>query len=54
MGKHIQLEVDEQDYEQLKELKDEHGVTWFGMLRNGAIHLDKCQDSLAEITTDDQ
>lgn len=52
MGKHIQLEVDEDEYEQLKELKEEHGVTWFGMLRNGAIHLNNCKDDLLKVEQD--
>lgn len=48
MGTHVQIEIDEENYEKLKEVKDKHGVTWYGMLRSGGLHLENCQQELSE------
>lgn len=47
MGTHVQVEIEDDKYEQLRKLKDKHGVTWYGMLRSGALHLESCQQELS-------
>lgn len=39
MGKRIQFEVSDSEYEELKDIKDEYGLTWKGMVVSGANNL---------------
>jgi len=37
MAKNIYIELSEEDFEELKEIKDRLGTTWEGMLKRGNI-----------------
>jgi len=37
MSKEIRIELSEEDFEELKEIKDRLGTTWEGMLKRGNI-----------------
>lgn len=39
MGKRIQFEVDQSEYEDLEEIKDKYGMTWKGMVVTAANEL---------------
>ncbi len=36
----LNIEVDQEEYDRLSEIKDAHGLTWKGMLLQGAKSLD--------------
>ncbi|SDK05562.1 hypothetical protein [Natronorubrum texcoconense] len=36
----LNIEVDQDEYDRLSEIKDAHGLTWKGMLLQGARSLD--------------
>jgi hypothetical protein len=36
----LNVEVDQEEYDRLSEIKDAHGLTWKGMLLQGARSLD--------------
>jgi len=36
----LNFEVDQEEYDRLSEIKDAHGLTWKGMLLQGARSLD--------------
>lgn len=36
----LNIEVDQEEYDRLSEIKDAHGLTWKGMLLQGARSLD--------------
>ncbi|MFB1066269.1 hypothetical protein [Natrinema sp. H-ect4] len=36
----LNIEVDQDEYDRLSEIKDAHGLTWKGMLLQGAKSLD--------------
>lgn len=38
--KEIRFEIEDEQYERLRELKQRHGLTWKGMLLQGAKRLD--------------
>ena len=38
--KEIRFEIEDEQYERLRELKQHHGLTWKGMLLQGAKRLD--------------
>ncbi|WP_312854314.1 hypothetical protein [Natronococcus sp. JC468] len=40
MSKSIRFEVDDEQYERLKEIKDKRGYTWKGLMLEGAEALD--------------
>ena len=36
----LNVEIDQEEYDRLSEIKDAHGLTWKGMLLQGARSLD--------------
>jgi len=36
MGKRIQFKIEDSEYKELKEIKDDYGLTWKGMVVRGA------------------
>jgi len=37
MSKEVRIELSDEDFEELKEIKDRLGITWEGMLKRGNI-----------------
>ena len=40
MSKHINIELNDEDYERLKNVKKENGLTWYGMLQRAERFLE--------------
>ena len=41
MAKHINVKVDDEEYQELSNLKEKHGLTWYGLLIAGGRYVDE-------------
>lgn len=46
MAKHISIELSEEEHNRLSDIKDDYGLTWFGMLRVAGDYLDEDEQDI--------